>query len=1827
MPLHRRFPLYLSALIFLYVNPVLAQWLPMGPSPVVTLDKNLADTNIKGINYLPDFTDPGAGAVMGLLQSPFNLNELYAGTVNGGVWKSSNGGNSWTAMGDHLASLSIGAITFDETNPTKLWIGFGKLSSLGATGGALAGVRVLDTTTNTWSMPAMAGLVKQDVSGLVVNGNTIVLGAKTETGASSIWRSVDAGASFQNITAGLSAGAITSLVKGPGSTLYAAILNDSSVTATGVYRSDDSGANWTQLSTLNVLQNRGIGQQMTAMIRLSVGKDGVLVASLANPTITQSPWHTTKTDYPNTPVSVFMSRDKGANWTSLGIPGTNEVVNGVPFFQNVYQSGQLMHGRVLADPNDASIFYISGDAQGPGALISKNIKTSIGADGWSGRLFRGNYNATTGETLWTAITDNYSTGTVTGVTGSGPHADSRFMMIDGMGNLLQTDDGGIYKRTLPTRNDGAWQSLNGNLQVGEVHTARWNSTTHTAATTNQDNGANIQYQKYQPLHVVVGGGDGGVVAINPNVGVEEGRVKSAIYSSSQEFGNFNRLTVSDPDDILTRTFLYPYIVKADETKSYLVKNPDVISSQPPNAKPPRRPKTPITYGMALASNANADTIAMQFIPAMSLNTVDNRRFALGGYEVFVGVDPLTDPEDNLLRIQVRQVTDMKGEYPALSTYGFRALQYGAVNNTSALVAGTGIGYNPEAAGVLVFSPNVESTLATTIHTSSTGYQAALFDKQLGTNRIYATNSIDIIRGVPIGGGNSYAFANLNGNLSENNFYARRALDHIYKYGVSALVAGGVHSTEDGNFLYTLRDPANVVTPVWDTRLGSIPNAAIWSLEYSVTDDLLLAGVMGRGIFILPDVTTYFPEATQLVFGQADNASSPSDAQLVDGTNLLGTPFSRSMTKTGSGALSLVGRNALYSGGTYLNNGITLVNADANLGAPNIGVWFDGGTLKYDAAFALNRPIVLQSNNGIIDTGNLAITQGNRPISGVGGLAIVGGGSYTFNGANSYAGPTLVTAATVNASLDSNFGAPNVDVWLDGGTLKYDAAFALNRPIVLQSNNGTIDNGNLAITQGNRPISGVGGLAIKGGGSYTFNGANSYAGPTLVTAATVNASLDSNFGAPNIGVWLDGGTLKYDAAFALNRPIVLQSNNGMIDTGNLAITQGNRPISGVGALAIKGGGSYTFNGANSYAGPTLVTAATVNASLDSNFGAPLGAVILTSATLNLTNGFVPNLAGAWNRPLFIGSGNSLLNTNSNALAFTGGEIDTYGPAVGILSFAGTPMSMGANLKLNAIWNADLAVPAGMVLRGTGGVTGDLNVAGTLYPGNSPGTFAVVGSVVQASGSNFALDIDGAGTGNGAGNYSRLVVGSDYTAGGNVVPVLRGMTGNATNTFSPRIGQGFSIVTATGSVLGSYDSVTQPSSGLLPGTRFDMVYASNAVTAYATPSAYSNISAAGVASNNNRQQLGGVLDQNRPVAGVRPGSATSKALYDSLYAQSVNTLPVSMDQLAGVAYPQLLQQNFENTKFLIDQTMLEIGNQRRGEGRNQVVSADSAADKDKDASSGSQEQAWSMAIGRVSKLQGDGVGYQMNNTLRGLLGGVQKQLTPQSLAGLSVAYADSYPTTIQNMGSGPSQNLQVMAYASHSLDSGYFMQGSAGGGVGQIYANRSISMLNGSYSSTLRTLNAAASAMVGWASPVSHDQPRLELGLGLNYISMRNLGLTDSGSQSAYTLNIASGNTNSLNAAFGFKVISPVKQIIGVNWRASALAGVSHEFLSDKANVNTTFMNQSLQVQSGSIGRYRANIGVSISGDVSQSTSISIGLFNQFASNWNATAAVASIKVAF
>ena len=96
------------------------------------------------------------------------------------------------------------------------------------------------------------------------------------------------------------------------------------------------------------------------------------------------------------------------------------------------------------------------------------------------------------------------------------------------------------------------------------------------------------------------------------------------------------------------------------------------------------------------------------------------------------------------------------------------------------------------------------------------------------------------------------------------------------------------------------------------------------------------------------------------------------------------------------------------------------------------------------------------------------------------------------------------------------------------------------------------------------------------------------------------------------------------------------------------------------------------------------------------------------------------------------------------------------------------------------------------------------------------------LVMAPGSTTSLDVDGTGTGIGAGNYDRAIVqgaGNTFTAGGQMVVRLRGITGSANNTYTPPVGQQFDVIHADGGVLASYAGLTEPTSGLATGTQFD------------------------------------------------------------------------------------------------------------------------------------------------------------------------------------------------------------------------------------------------------------------------------------------------------------------------------------------------------------------------------------------------------------------------
>src|SRR5947208_1417811 len=90
-------------------------WNPIGPAPIPNGQVTGGSTST-----------PVSGRVTAIAVHPTNPNTIYLGTAQGGLWRSLDGGVSWTPLMDTAQSLAIGAVTIDPLNPTKVFVGTGE---------------------------------------------------------------------------------------------------------------------------------------------------------------------------------------------------------------------------------------------------------------------------------------------------------------------------------------------------------------------------------------------------------------------------------------------------------------------------------------------------------------------------------------------------------------------------------------------------------------------------------------------------------------------------------------------------------------------------------------------------------------------------------------------------------------------------------------------------------------------------------------------------------------------------------------------------------------------------------------------------------------------------------------------------------------------------------------------------------------------------------------------------------------------------------------------------------------------------------------------------------------------------------------------------------------------------------------------------------------------------------------------------------------------------------------------------------------------------------------------------------------------------------------------------------------------------------------------------------------------------------------------------------------------------------------------------------------------------------------------------------------------
>ncbi|MES2710733.1 MAG: autotransporter outer membrane beta-barrel domain-containing protein [Pseudomonadota bacterium] len=281
--------------------------------------------------------------------------------------------------------------------------------------------------------------------------------------------------------------------------------------------------------------------------------------------------------------------------------------------------------------------------------------------------------------------------------------------------------------------------------------------------------------------------------------------------------------------------------------------------------------------------------------------------------------------------------------------------------------------------------------------------------------------------------------------------------------------------------------------------------------YAGTVTIDAAGTLQGRAQVLPGVIT---DNGLVRFAQTDAGSYTG---LITGTGFV--------EKTGAGVLTLApstpGANA-YSGGTIITQGVLAIASDAAIGTPTGALVFNGGTLRYDAAFnlAATRPVSITAAGGTIDTNAIttAITQG---ITGAGGLTVTGGGALVLTGSNTYGGGTTIGTGT-RLQLGAGGGTGSIV-----GNVANAGTLAFNRADTVVFNG---------------VISGPGSVEQSGTGTTVMGAASTYSGTTRVTAGTLRAGAASAFSPASAYAISAGATL--DTA-GLNQTVAGLANAGLV----------------------------------------------------------------------------------------------------------------------------------------------------------------------------------------------------------------------------------------------------------------------------------------------------------------------------------------------------------------------------------------------------------------------------------------------------------------------------------------------------------------------------------------------------------------------------------------------------------------------------------------------------------------------------------------------------------
>ncbi len=267
--------------------------------------------------------------------------EAYFGAVGGGLWKTTDGGMTWSPITDgQVKSASVGAVAVSESNPDVVYIGMGETC---IRGNIMAGDGVYKSTDagKTWKNVGFDGGTKQNISKIRIhptNPDIVWVAVFGQHGAPNeergIFKTTDGGKTWKKVLyRDDKTGAIDiSVDRTNPNVLYAALWEayrveyqmSSGGPGSGLFKSTDGGETWTEIT-----RNTGLPSGVVGRIGVSVsGADPNRVYALVE----------------NENGGLFSSDDAGASWKLIN---PNRSIRQRAFY----------YTHVYADPKNKDVVY------------------------------------------------------------------------------------------------------------------------------------------------------------------------------------------------------------------------------------------------------------------------------------------------------------------------------------------------------------------------------------------------------------------------------------------------------------------------------------------------------------------------------------------------------------------------------------------------------------------------------------------------------------------------------------------------------------------------------------------------------------------------------------------------------------------------------------------------------------------------------------------------------------------------------------------------------------------------------------------------------------------------------------------------------------------------------------------------------------------------------------------------------------------------------------------------------------------------------------------------------------------------------------------------------------------------------------------------------------------------------------------------------------------------------------------------------------------------------------------------------------------------------